>query len=202
MSLTLPVLIEIKGVLLLVRILAITGYKPFELGIFNQNHPGIDIIKKAIRKSLIPLIEDGLEWVVISGQLGVELWAAEVVYDLQLEYPALQLAILTPFLDQEERWNDVNKEYYEFILSQADFVDSITKRKYDNPSQFRLKNQFLINKSDGLLIVYDEENEGSPKYFLADARKYAECKPYSIFIINQYDLQAIVEEEQFKHFDA
>lgn len=65
---------------------------------------------------------------MISGQLGVEIWAAEVVFDLQLDYPELQLAVLTPFLEQEEKWNDVNKELYEFVLSQADYVDSITKR--------------------------------------------------------------------------
>lgn len=40
-----------------------------------------------IKKKLIDLIEDGLEWVLISGQLGVELWAAEVVIDLKNQYP-------------------------------------------------------------------------------------------------------------------
>lgn len=179
---------------LLIRILAVTGYKPFELGIFGQNHPGIEIIKKAIQKNFIPLIEDGLEWVIISGQLGVELWAAEVVFDLQLEYPEIKLAVLTPFLEQEEKWNETNKEYYEFILAGADFVDSITKRKYESPSQFRLKNQFFLQKSDGMLIIYDEEKEGSPKYLLNEARKYAEKMPYSILNIDAYDLQVIAED--------
>ena len=35
--------------------------------------------KKALRRKLTAFVEDGLEWVIISGQLGVELWAAEVV---------------------------------------------------------------------------------------------------------------------------
>lgn len=83
---------------------------------------------------------------LISGQLGIELWAAEVVFDLQVEYDELKLGILTPFLEQEEKWNEDNKEYYEYIVSSADFVDSITKRKYDNPNQFRLKNEFLFQK--------------------------------------------------------
>ncbi|MBA2872443.1 putative phage-like protein YoqJ [Anoxybacillus calidus] len=180
----------------MIKVLAITGYKPYELGIFHHQHQAIPFIKKAIAKQLIPLAEDGLEWVIISGQLGVELWAAEVVFDLQAVYPHLQLAILTPFLDQEENWNEENKEYYEFILSQADFVDSITKRKYENPGQFRLKNQFIVEKSDGLLIVYDDEKEGSPKFMLDVAKKKAETRKYDIFPITFYDLQAIIEEEQ------
>ncbi|MDT2047414.1 hypothetical protein CHN50_00135 [Priestia aryabhattai] len=182
------------------KVLTISGYKPFELGIFNDQHPGISYIKKAIMKRLVPLIEEGLEWVLISGQLGVELWAAEVVFDLQLEYPQLQLGVLTPFLDQEEKWNEANKELYEFILSQADFVDSITKKKYESPNQFRLKNQFLIEKSDGICIVYDEEHEGSPKFMLKVAQDKAEKSDYPIITITSYDLQDIVEEEKFSSF--
>jgi uncharacterized phage-like protein YoqJ len=184
----------------MVKVLAITGYKPYELGIFHPQHQAISLIKKAIEKRLIPFIEEGLEWVIISGQLGVELWAAEVVLDLKNVYQHLQLAVLTPFLNQEENWSEENKEYYEFILSQADFVDSITKRKYENPGQFRLKNQFIVEKSDGLLIVYDNEKEGSPKYMLDTAKKKASREKYDIFPITFYDLQAIIEEEQMKEW--
>ena len=67
------------------------------------------------------MIEDGLEWVLISGQLGVELWAAEVVFDLQMEFPDLKLAVITPFLDQEASWNEKNKEWYESVLGTSRF---------------------------------------------------------------------------------
>ncbi|TYR79975.1 DUF1273 domain-containing protein [Priestia megaterium] len=182
------------------KVLTITGYKPFELGIFNDKHPGIVYIKKALQQRLTSLVEDGLEWVLISGQLGVELWAAEVVFDLQLEHPQLQLGVLTPFLDQEEKWNEANRERYEFILSQADFVDSITKKKYESPNQFRLKNQFLVSKSDGICFVYDEEHEGSPKYMLDAAKKRAEQEEYPIVMITSHDLQNIAEEEKYSSF--
>jgi uncharacterized phage-like protein YoqJ len=180
------------------KVVAITGYKPFELGIFQGNHPGIGYIKKALRRRLVPLVEEGLEWVIISGQLGVELWAAEVVFDLQLDHPQLQLAVMTPFLEQEEKWNEANRELYEMVLAQADFVDSITKKKYENPAQFRLKTQFFIHKSNGLLIVYDEEHEGSPKYMLEAAKLKAQTEKYPIMAITSYDLQVMVEEEQFE----
>jgi uncharacterized phage-like protein YoqJ len=175
------------------RVLAVTGYKPYELNIFSNNHPAVSYIKVAIRQRLLSLLEEGLEWIVISGQLGVELWAAETAYDLQVEYPHLQVAILTPFLNQEERWNEMNREYYEWIVSQADFVDSITKRPYESPAQFRWKNEWIVRKTDGLLIVYDEEKEGTPKYILEVAKRR---ENYAIFPITFSDLQAIIEEAQ------
>ena len=184
-----------------VKVLTISGYKSFELGIFKNDDQAVQYIKKAIEKSLLGFLEEGLEWVIISGQMGVELWAAEVVFDLQMEYSDLKLAILTPFLNQESKWNEINKEYYEFILSQADFVDSITKREYESPVQFRQKNEFLVSKSDGLLLLYDEEKQGSPKYLMETARKKQESTTYFIGFITFSDLQLVVEEDNMKNAD-
>ena len=184
----------------MLKVVAVSGYKPSELGFFKQNHPAIPYIKKTIRKELLLLLEDGLEWVIISGQLGTELWAAEVVFELQLDYPELQLGVITPFLEQQENWSETNKEWYESILAQADFIDSITKKKYENPWQFRLKNQFFVEKSDSLLLFCDLEKEGSPKFLYDTAMKYKQQNDYEIRLIGFYDLQVLVEEEQENSF--
>ncbi|MFB6466054.1 DUF1273 domain-containing protein [Cytobacillus sp. Hz8] len=178
------------------KIVFVSGYKPQELGIFKQNHPSIAYIKKAIKHQLESLIDDGLEWIIISGQLGTELWTAEVVFDLQMEdHSELKLAVITPFLNQEKNWSESNQELYEMVLMQADFVDSITKKEYEAPWQFRVKNQFLIEKSDVLLLFYDEEKEGSPKYLYRAARDYEQNHEYNLRLITFYDLQLLVEEE-------
>ena len=88
--------------------------------------------------------EEGLEWVIITGQLGTELWAGEAVLELKKEYKDLKLAVLTPFLAQESNWNDKNKDYYQSIIGRADLVDSVSKQPYSNPQQFRNKDQFCI----------------------------------------------------------
>lgn len=181
------------------KVVAISGYKPNELGIFGQNHPGIKYIKTAITRKLITLIDDGLEWVIISGQLGVELWAGEITIELQETYPHIKLAVITPFLQQEENWKDENKELYEYVISHADYVNSLTHKKYENPSQFKLKTSFFITKSDALLLVYDEENPGSPKFMLSEAKKRQGQGSYDLLIINAYDIQSIVEEEQMNY---
>lgn len=184
------------------KIAIVSGYKPFELGVFKESDPAVSYIKTAIRKNIISLIEGGLEWVIISGQLGTELWAAEVVFELQLEgYEELRLAVITPFLHQEEKWNEKNKELYEFVVSQADYVAAVSNKPYIGPQQFRIKDQFYLKKSDCLLIFYDEEKDGSPKYLFEMAKSYKELHPYSIYQINFYDLQMLVEEIEQKQYD-
>lgn len=177
--------------------LLITGYKGQELGIFKQDHPGVQIIKLAMEKKIRPMLEDGvLEWVIISGNLGVEIWAAELVQELQMEYPELQLAIIPAFMNQEEKWKEETKEHYLMILEGADFVDYVFKRPYESPQQFKARNQFLVHKTDGMLLVYDEENEGSPKYMKEEAEKKAAREEYPIIMISSYDLQEVAEEIQ------
>ncbi|WP_071435488.1 SLOG family protein [Bacillus kwashiorkori] len=183
------------------RRIVITGYKAYELGIFNENHPGIHYIKKALAKELVTLLDDGLEWVLLSGQLGVETWAAQVIMDLKDMYPQLKYAVIPPFLDQEATWNENNQHIYQEIIEFADYYRALTEKPYEGPWQFMEKNKFFIRNSDGLLIIYDEEMEGSPKYIKKLAEQYAKNNDYRIISITQYDLQAIVETEQMDQMD-
>lgn len=179
------------------KVLYLTGYKAFELGIFKNDHEGVQYIKKAIRQRLIPLVEDGLEWVIISGQLGSELWGAEVVSEIKEEYPPLKLGVLTPFLNQEESWNETNQDYYRSILAGADFVDSIFKKPYEGPQQLKIKNSYMVHKSDAMMIVFDPEKEGSAKFAYYEAVKKAESQIYPIYQISFDDLQQAAEEDNW-----
>ena len=189
-------IINSKGADIILKRLVVTGYKPHELGIFDDKHPGVRFIKKALEKRLVALLDEGLEWVIISGQLGIETWAAEVVIDLKKEYTDLKYAVITPFTDQEKNWNDMKKEKYHTIVAKADYHTSLTKRPYEAPWQFIEKDKFFMRNSDGILIVYDEENDGSPKFVKKAAEKYAERSDYQVLTISADDLQVIAEEEQ------
>lgn len=176
-------------------VLAVSGYKPHELGIFKQDAKEIHYIKKTIEGKLISFIEEGLTWVVISGQPGVELWAGEVVSELKREYSHIKLAILAPFYNQEQIWNEHQQEQYQLLLEEADFVDVISKKEYEGPAQLKAKNDFIITKTDGLLLLYHEEQPGTPSFYLKAAEIKAAHKEYPIYLITPDDLQQTVEEE-------
>ena len=178
------------------KTLYVTGYRAHELGIFNDKHPGIPVIKKALYDRLYLLCDEGLEWVVISGQLGVESWAAETVLELKQHFPHLKYSVITPFLEQEKNWNEHKQAQYARIIGKADFVTSVTKRPYEAPWQFIEKDKFIISNTDGMLLLYDEDNEASPKYVLNLVMKYQENHDYKLLQINAYDLQVTAEEMQ------
>lgn len=185
----------------MIKRLVISGYKAHELGIFNEQHPGIPMIKKALNDRLHSLLEQGLEWVIVSGQLGVETWAIECVWELQEEFPQLQYAVITPFLDQQANWNETKQETYEQILALADYTVSLTSKPYEAPWQFVEKNKFLLRNSDALLLVYDDENEGSPKFMKQMAAQLEETSDYQLITITADDLQLIAEDLQREQWE-
>ncbi|MBU9721420.1 MULTISPECIES: DUF1273 domain-containing protein [Bacillaceae] len=178
-------------------VLAVSGYKPHELGIYNEKHDQLDYLKYAIKKKIKSLIDDfGVEWIITSGQPGVELWAAEAAIQLKEEYPELKVATLAPFYEQEERWGDPVKQLYAYIWGQSDYNDYISKRKYEHSSQLRQKNQFIIDKSDAFLVLYDENTEGSPNYYLTYAKKREEATGYPIFYLTPDEIDDVIREAQ------
>jgi len=100
--------------------LLVTGYKSFELGIFKDKDPKVTIIKKAIKRDLKRFLDDGVDWMIFTGNLGFEFWALEVAKELQKDYP-LKLATLFPFETHGQNWNEANQTKLA-AFKQVDFV--------------------------------------------------------------------------------
>ncbi|WP_303753997.1 DUF1273 domain-containing protein [Enterococcus sp. S86.2] len=172
-----------------IKTLLLTGYRSYELGVFQDKDPKIAIIKKAIKNNLLPYVDDGLEWLIVSGNLGVEMWAAETVSELKATYPDLHLGVLFPFEEFGEQWNEGNKEKLLRLKKEADYVESVSHKPYQSPQQLQNHTNFLLQHSDGVLAVFDPEFPGKPKYLLDSATKLAENNEYLIHLITMDDLQ-------------
>ncbi|MBM7600381.1 putative phage-like protein YoqJ [Virgibacillus halotolerans] len=172
------------------KILTVTGYKPMELGIFKEDDPRIAFIKAAIEKRLIGFIEEGLEWILVSGQMGVELWTVEVVMDLKENYD-IQIAIMPPFENQQSRWPEPLQEKYQELTMIADFYKPIYQGDYKGAFQFKAKNMWLVDKSEASLLLMDDEHPGSNRFFHEAAQA---AKDYPIYVITPDDLDDAVEE--------
>lgn len=146
----------------------VTGYKSFELGIFQEKDQRIEIIKKAIRHDLIRYFDEGVDWLIFMGNLGFEYWALQVAKELQEEYD-FSIATIFTFENHGHNWNEANQvKLSEF--KQVDFV-KYSYKEYENPSQFRAYNQFLVDNTDGAYLFYDPENETNLKYLVEVMRE-------------------------------
>ncbi|MER0124066.1 DUF1273 domain-containing protein [Streptococcus sp. ZJ93] len=152
--------------------LLVVGYRHTDLGIFSEKDPRLAIIKEAIRQDFIRFLEEGVEWFIFTGNLGFEYWCLEVAKELKEEGYSCQLATLFLFENHGENWNEVNQIKLAQFKS-VDFIKMVYPR-YENPSQFRYYNQFLLDNTDGAYIFYDSENETNLKYLYHEMLKKEE----------------------------
>lgn len=181
----------------IIKRLYITGYKSAELGIFQANDPKISIIKQCLEKQLISYLENGLNWVIISVNLGIEIWAAEVVEELKKNYPELKLGIIYPFKDFGSNWNEQNKEQQKKIENLADYCNSVSHQPYYSPIQYQNHTKFLLEHTDGCLVIYDPEYTGKTAYFLEKAQQFSKKRNYTIQQITMDDLQNCQNYEEY-----
>lgn len=176
-----------------IKNLIVTGYRSYELGVFQEKDPKIQVIKNLLKKEMTAYIENGLEWLLFSGNLGVEVWGMEVAKELKNEYPQLQTALMLPFEGFGENWNEQNQLKLSEMKQQADFVEAVSHQPYHTPAQLKNHTRFLLEHTDGALVIYDDEAEGKPYWFLQEAKVYQKSHWYEINQITFEDLQNSVE---------
>ena len=140
----------------------VLGYSAFDLGLFNDKDIRLKIIKKAIRRDLERLAEEGLQWLVFTGSLGFEHWVLEVARDMKEDY-GFQLATIFDFETHGSNWNEANQVKLS-DFKQVDFI-KYAYPTYEHKGQLRDYQIFLLENTDGAYLFYDEENETKLRFF-------------------------------------
>ena len=175
----------------------ITGYRNYELGVFNNSDPKVTIIKLALKNAIEQAIVDGVDWIISGGQLGVEQWALEVAADLKQQYPdEFQTAMMLPFAEFGSQWGDNNKIAYNQVKAGVDFSATVSEKAYHSPEQLRNYQEFMLKHTDQAILIYDLESPGKPKYDYERIEKFGQNHDYQYQLITFDDLQEVAEEYQ------
>lgn len=163
------------------------GYSAFDLGLFNEKDVRLKIIKKAIRRDLERMVEEGLKWLVFTGTLGFEHWVLEVAKEMKEDY-GFQLATIFDFETHGSNWNEANQiKLSDF--KQVDFV-KYAYPTYEHKGQLRDYQIFLLENTDGAYIFYDEDNETKMRFFYELMKKKDN---YMTKILTFEDLNEVAE---------
>lgn len=177
----------------------VTGYRSYELGVFNKKDPKIKVIKYCLKNHLQALLEnDELDWVISGAQLGVEQWALEAALDLQQDYP-VNVSMMVPYQEFANRWNEDNQNHYLTLKEQVDFFGATSNSPYQGPVQLRNYQNFMIQHTDSAIMIYDPEHPGKPKYDFELIQKYQEEKDYDLDLIDFYSLEDAANEYAEAH---
>lgn len=101
--------------------------------------------------------------------MGFDLMAAETVLSLKGKYPEIRLIAVVPFRRQSSRWPSMEKERYQRIIIQADWV-IVLSEQYFHGCLLR-RNDFMLEHSCGVIAFYDGKPYGGTFYTCREARK-------------------------------
>ncbi|QNQ80413.1 DUF1273 domain-containing protein [Lactobacillus sp. PV034] len=180
----------------------VSGYRSYELGIFNQKDKKIEVIKYALRKYFLQKLESAdLDWIISGPNLGVEQWALEEGVSLRSDY-SVHVSMISPYLDFSKRWNENNQLAFNKLKDKVDFFGATSNSPYQNPGQLRNYQNFMLQHTDEALLIYDPEHPGKTKYDYDLIKKFQDNHAYQLTLLDFYDLQDLAEEyEESLHSD-
>lgn len=174
-----------------------TGYRAYELGVFDEKNPKVAVIKDVLQKQLRYQLDSTSEdfWLITGPQMGVERWSIESALTIKVDYPQLKIALMEPYADFAARWNENNQARLAVIKAQVDFAGRVSEKKYESPEQLRAYQNFMLHYTDGALLIYDPEREGKTVWDWRAINRYREQNAdYSMRMIDFDELQEAAEE--------
>lgn len=123
-------------------------------------------IEEKLNLVIDDLIRRGFTLFLSGGALGFDTMAAIAVLNKKKEYPLIRLGLILPCRNQSSKWNEADQIKYNEILSQADFIKTLSPEYYDGCMLVR--NRYLVDHSS-LCICYLKNMRGGTLYTVAYA---------------------------------
>lgn len=155
---------------------AFTGYRPEKLPFFGEDDPLLAELLKRIREQIVKLIKDGAENFISGMALGCDTYCAEIVLDLQKQYPNITLTAAVPCADQASRWSKAQQERYRKLLEKCNDKVILAEHYYRGCMQKR--NRYMVDNCDVLIAIYDGKSGGT-----MNAVNYAKSVSRKLIII-------------------
>ena len=152
------------------RRVCFTGHRPEKLNIDEVD------VKKRLRVAIKKAIDDGYTTFISGMARGVDMWAAEIVFEERSQNKNIKLICASPYEGFEKLWNPIERKRYNDILRDADFIKYVCAN-YSRQC-FQIRNIWMVDHSARVIAAYDGESGGT-----RNTIRYAETKKVEIYNI-------------------
>lgn len=130
-----------------------TGHRPNKLG-YSENE-----IKPLLETAIDNAISGGYVTFITGMAEGVDIWAAEIVLEKKKENKDLHLICAVPHPGFEKRRSQYEKERYEYIIKNADYVTTISDNYYR--ACYQKRNIWMVDRSSLVIAVFNGTASGT-----------------------------------------
>lgn len=130
-----------------------TGHRPNKLD-YSENE-----IKPLLETAIDNAISDGYVTFITGMAEGVDIWAAEIVLEKKKDNKDLHLICAVPHPGFENRRSQYEKERYENIIKNADYVATISDNYYR--ACYQKRNIWMVDRSSLVIAVWNGQLSGT-----------------------------------------
>ncbi|WP_298034486.1 SLOG family protein [uncultured Dysosmobacter sp.] len=164
---------------------AITGHRPTRFKWkYDEKDARCKRLKREMQEQFILLYELGVRRFFIGGALGVDIWAGEILLQMQAQpkFSGIELIIVLPFEGYDAKWDDRSKNRIRFLIDHS--TETVVAGKAAEPPAvcYKRRNYYMVDRADYLLAVYD--NDRSIRSGTGMTVNYAQKKGLSITLIH------------------
>jgi uncharacterized phage-like protein YoqJ len=135
------------------RRVCFTGHRPEKLYIGEQE------AKEKLRNAIRKAIDDGFATFISGMARGVDMWAAEIVIEEREKNDNIKLICASPYEGFERSWNFIEKQRYNSIMEQADYIKYVCE--HYSRQCFQIRNVWMVNHSARVIAAYNGESGGT-----------------------------------------
>ena len=123
-----------------------TGHRPEKL---NEDE---FFVRKWLNEQIHKAIEDGFTTFITGMAMGVDLWAAQEVLSLKVNYD-VHLIAATPWSGFPKRWSEDWQRMYKEVWDRSDFRVNISDHYFNGI--FQVRNEYMVNHSNRVIAYYN-----------------------------------------------
>ena len=149
---------------------AFTGHRPEKL--YGKEAYVIAQLRMEIGAALA----DGYTTFITGCSRGVDLWAANIVLEMQRSNKDIRLICAIPFPGFDDRWSVDWKKHLNLVEKKADHIQ-IVEQSY-SPGVYQKRNEFMCDQASRIIAVCDGKPSGT-----LNTIKYAHSKNIPVRLI-------------------
>lgn len=89
----------------------------------------------------------------------------------------------------KKNWKEDKQLTFNVLRTKVDFSANTSSEPYKAPQQLKNWQQFMLEHTDQMMLIYDPEFEGKTKYDYNMAKKYQKKQNYPIITVDMDQLQ-------------
>lgn len=151
-------------------VVCFTGHRPDKIGNYHENAPVVREVKEWLEKHIRRIVERYESVTFITGgALGVDTWAFEIVHRIRTgqyktkgDASSINNVLILPCVEHYAPWPQDKQAHARHMIDyMATHVYYADSNRYKGGWQMQKRNQLMVDKSDGVIAVWNESEGGT-----------------------------------------